>query len=169
MSSDHRGCEQDIQDCSGAISSQFTREHQTHEQTEAAPGGISSAVGKCRLQKKAGFTERSVNWQPAQDSVHRSPRQQLFLMSRYVLHEQLFQDGLWHHVQENCFRVFQGSMRDLKSCRYPVALVKSTSLLLYLPMCTFRSTQHLHSWATAPQAAVCTIDGKYTSSTLLLA
>lgn len=59
MSSDHKGCERDIQDCSGAISSQFTREHQTHEQTEAAPGGISSAVGKCRLQKKAGFTEVS--------------------------------------------------------------------------------------------------------------
>lgn len=128
---------------------------------------LENAGYKRKLDLLRGQSTGSQRRTQVQDS--RSPRQQLFLMSSYVLHEQLFQDGLWHHVQENCFRVFQGSMRDLKSCRYTVALVKFTSLLLYLPMCTFRSTQHLHSWATAPQAAVCTIDGKYTSSTLLLA
>lgn len=36
-----------------------------------------------------------VSWQPAKDSAHRSPREQLCLMSRYVLHEQLFWDGFW--------------------------------------------------------------------------
>lgn len=84
-----------------------SREHQIQEQTEATPGGISSALGKCQLYKKAGFTEKSVNWQPAQ-----GPDKQLLLVSRYVLHEQLFQDGLWHHIQENCFRGFHEGIHE---------------------------------------------------------
>lgn len=40
------------------------------------------------------------------------PDKQLLLVSRYVLHEQLFQDGLWHHIQENCFRGFHEGIHE---------------------------------------------------------
>lgn len=153
MLSDLRGREQDIQDCSGAISSQFI-------QRASNPWTDRSCLRRYFLSpwKIPALKESWIYWEVSQLAASTGLSTEVSQTTAFpseqirpawaALEVSGCPWGTWNHA-------------DTQWPRWHL-------LPFCLPMYAFRSTQHLHSWATAAQAVVCTINGKYTSSTLLL-